>query len=85
MIELGEQRSTGGPTLLAVLALVACCAGPLIVVAAGGALASAVGWAARFWPLVALGLVAAVWAGAKVVRAARMRARFLRDQGGRRP
>ena len=82
MIELGERRSTG-PTLLAALALVACCAGPLILVAAGGALASAPGWGARFWPLVVLGLAVAVWAGAKVIRTARLRARS--DRGGGRP
>ena len=85
MVRLGEQQNGTTGTLLAALAVAACCAGPLIAVAAGGALASALGWAARNWPLLALGLGVAVWAGAKVVRAVRLRARSPSDRGGGRP
>ncbi len=65
--------------MLAVVAMIACCAVPLLAVTAAGAIAAAGGLAARYWPLTALGIVVVVWAGLKLGRLMRARNRALRE------
>jgi hypothetical protein len=65
----GNHQGLG--VLVAAVALVICCALPLLAVAVGGALATAGGLAVRFWPLVVVGMVAAVWAAVKLTRTVR--------------
>ncbi len=65
--------------MLAVVAMIACCAVPLLAVTAAGAIAAAGGLAARYWPLTALGIAVVVWAGLKLGRLMRARSRTLRE------
>lgn len=60
------------------VAMIACCAVPLLAITAGGAVAAAGGLAVRYWPLTVLGIVVAVWAGLKLGRLKRARSRALR-------
>ncbi|MGQ0668681.1 MAG: hypothetical protein ACT4PO_03230 [Actinomycetota bacterium] len=73
-----RKASGFGGTVFAVAAVAACCALPLVALTAGGALAAAGGLAARYWPLTALGVAVAVWAGVRLGRFIRARNRVLR-------
>ena len=74
------SRGNGtGTGILAAVAVIACCAVPLLAVTAGGAVAAVGGLAVRYWPLTVLGIVVAVWAGLKLGRLMRARSRALRD------
>lgn len=77
------NRSGDRATVAAVVAIIACCALPLLAVAAGGALAAVGGVAARYWPLTALGIALVVWAGVKLGRVLRARSRSIREREGR--
>lgn len=68
-----------GATVVAALAIGACCGVPLLAITAGGATAAVGGLAARYWPLTALGVALAVWAGVKLGRLLRARSRSLRE------
>ena len=72
----GNGTVTG---ILAAVALMACCAVPLLAVTAAGAIAAAGGLAARFWPVTALGIAMVAWAGLKLGRLVRARSRALRE------
>lgn len=77
----GDRRDGGaGAILWAVVAVAACCALPLLALGAGGLIAALGGLAARYWPLAALGAVAAVWAGVQVGRLVRARSRSVRTR-----
>lgn len=65
-----------GVTLLAAVGLALCCGLPVLI--ASGALAAAAGAAARWWPLVVLGLAAFAYGGLRVYR----RARTIQDRIG---
>ncbi len=67
----------------AVVAVAACCALPFLALGAGGLLAALGGLVARYWPLAALGAVAALWAGVEVWRLVRARGRSLRTRRDR--
>ncbi len=71
------NRRTGG-TVAAVVALVACCALPALVVLGAGTLGAIGGAVARYWPLTLLGVLAAAWGGMKLARLVRARNRALR-------
>lgn len=71
-----KGSGTGG--ILAVVAIIACCALPLLAVTAGGALLALGGLAARYWPIAVLGVVLAAWAGVKLGWVIRPRNRKLR-------
>lgn len=68
--------------MLAAVAVIACCAVPLLAVTAGGAIAAVGGLAARYWPLTALGVALAVGAGVKLGRLLRARSRSVREYHG---
>lgn len=74
-------RAGGSLSLVAVLALVLCCAAPFLAVAVAGALGAMVGAALRHWPLTALALAALLWAVLGVARLVRARSRA--SEGGR--
>lgn len=74
-----RKGSGDGATVAAVVAIIACCGVPLLAIAAGGAIAAVGGLAARYWPLTALGVALAVWAGVKLGRLLRARSRSLRE------
>lgn len=78
MADRGEGIGAG---LLAVAAVAVCCGLPLLVVAGGGLLAAAGGLAARYWPITALGLAAAIWGAFKLGRLVAARNRALRGNG----
>lgn len=69
--------------VLAAVAIVLCCALPLLAVAVGGVIAAAGGLVARYWPLVVVGVAVAVWAAVKVTRT--VRASRHDQRGQRRP
>jgi hypothetical protein len=75
-----SKRSGDGATVAALVAIIACCALPLLAVAAGGALAAAGGVAVRYWPLTALGIALAAWAGVKLGKVLRAGKRSLRER-----
>ncbi len=75
-----SKRSGDGVTLAAVVAVIACCALPLLAVTVGGALAAAGGVAVRYWPLTAVGIALAAWAGVRLGRVIRARNRSLRER-----
>lgn len=78
MMAANKGNGTGAG-LLAVVAMIACCGLPLLAITAGGAFAAVGGLAARYWPLTALGVALAVWAGVKLGRLLRARSRSLRE------
>lgn len=76
-----SKGSGAGATVVAAVAMIACClALPLLAITAGGAIAAVGGLAARYWPLTALGVALAVWGGVKLGKLLRARSRSLRDQ-----
>jgi len=58
---MADRLGRRGTTLVAALALVACCALPALLVAGGGATGVIVGDALRYWPLVLVGVVMLGW------------------------
>lgn len=71
-----------GGTVVGVVAVLACCALPALIVLGAGFLGAAGGLAARYWPLTVLSLAAAAWGGLRLVRLVRQRSRTLRGSGG---
>jgi hypothetical protein len=67
-------RTSGDRGLvLAIAAVVACCAVPALVAIGAGFLVTLGGALARYWPLTALGLAVAAWGGFRVWRVVRAR------------
>jgi hypothetical protein len=56
---------------------------PLLAITAGGVIAAVGGLAARYWPLTALGITVAVWAGLKLGRIIRARVGSPRENENR--
>lgn len=78
-----RKESGFGGTAFAVAAVAACCALPLVVLTAGGAIAAVGGLAARYWPLTLLGVGLAAWAGVRLGRLIQARNRVLRGENVR--
>lgn len=66
-----------------VVALVACCAAPALVLLGAGVVGAIGGAAVRYWPLTLLGLLLAVWGGLRLARLVRARDRALRGDEDR--
>jgi uncharacterized membrane protein YfcA len=75
-----SKRSGDRVTLATAMAIVACCAFPLLAATAGGALAAAGGVAVRYWPITALGIALTAWAGVKLGKVLRAGKRSLRER-----
>ncbi len=67
---MADRRGDGG-LLVAVAAAIICCGLPFLAVGLAGALSAVGGLAARFWPLVLLGLAGLAWAGVRLARVVR--------------
>lgn len=65
---------------MALVAIIVCCASPLLAITAGGAIAAVGGLAARYWPLTALGVGFVTWAGVKLGRLLRAWSRSLHER-----
>lgn len=79
-VTVGMSRGNGtGTGLLAAVAMIACCGLLLLAITAGGAIAAVGGLAERYWPLTALGIAVAVWAGTRLGRVLRARRGSLRE------
>ena len=63
-----DSDHQGLGVLLGAVVVALCCVFPLLAVVAGGALAAVGGLAARFWPLIVVGVAVAGWAAAKLTR-----------------
>lgn len=79
---MADRNGIGG-SLVVVVALVACCALPVLIALGAGALATVGGTALRYWPLTSLGIVVIGWAVFKLSRLIRTRNRALHGGDGR--
>jgi hypothetical protein len=77
---MADGREGLGPGLLALLAVGLCCGLPAVMALGAGAFAVVGGFAARYWPITVVGVLAAAWGCYRAIRVLQGRGRTRRDR-----